>query len=455
MNKWRLVRSQFVRIFLPACLSCLALVHTASAIAQDQGTDQILIRNVQIFDGKEARLSSATDVLIVGNKIEQISITAARSADANTEVIDGAGRVLIPGLIESHAHLTWAATPLAELLNSPPAYEQIVASVEAGNMLMRGVTSVRDMGGPVFGLKHAIDDGIVPGPRIYPSGAFISQTSGHGDFRQQNDLHSQFGGQRFVMERKGHAYVVDGVPLVQAAVRENLRHGASQIKIMVGGGYASPTDPIESTQFSFDEIKAAVDAAEDFGTYVAVHVYTPRGTNRAIDAGAKVIEHGQLLDEKTLTRMAKEGIWLSTQPFTTCNEPQLDDVSNAKLAVVCQGTGFVYQAAKKFPKLKVTYGTDIFNDPHNMENEIKWMDRLSEWYSPGEILIMATGTAGELLKLSGIRNPYPGDLGVVEEGALADLLLVDGNPLEDIKVVGELKNLRVIIKDGQVYKNTL
>jgi len=184
-------------------------------------------------------------------------------------------------------------------------------------------------------------------------------------------------------------------------------------------------------------------------------VYTPRGANRAIDAGAKVIEHGQLLDEKTLTRMAKEGIWLSTQPFTTCNEPQLDDVSNAKLAVVCQGTGFVYQAAKKFPKLKVTYGTDIFNDPHNMENEIKWMDRLSEWYSPGEILIMATGTAGELLKLSGIRNPYPGDLGVVEEGALADLLLVDGNPLEDIKVVGELKNLRVIIKDGQVYKNTL
>ena len=442
---------------ISACLPVLSCLgsHCVRYRRRIRRTNQILIRNVQIFGGNEAKLSSATDVLIVGNKIKQISTTAARSADANAEVVDGAGRSLMPGLIEAHAHLIWKATPLAALLNSRAPYEQIVASVEAGNLQMRGVTSVRDMGGPVFGLKHAIDDGIVPGPRIYPSGAFISQTSGHGDFRQQNDLHSQFGGQRFVMERKGHASVVDGVPLVQAAVRENLRHGASQIKIMVGGGYASPTDPIESTQNPFDEIKAAVDAAEDFGTYVAVHVYTPRGANRAIDAGAKVIEHGQLLDEKTLKRMAKEGIWLSTQPFTTCNEPQLDDVSNAKLTVVCQGTGFVYQTAKKFPKLKVTYGTDIFNDPHNMENEIKWMDRLSEWYSPGEILIMATGTAGELLKLSGIRNPYPGDLGVVEEGALTDLLLVDGNPLEDIKVVGELKNLRVIIKDGHVYKNTL
>jgi imidazolonepropionase-like amidohydrolase len=311
------------------------------------------------------------------------------------------------------------------------------------------------MGGPVFGLKRAIDEGIVPGPRIYPSGAFVSQTSGHGDFRQQNDLHAQFGGQRFAMERKGHTYIVDGVPLVQAAVRENLRHGASQIKLMVGGGYASQTDPIESIQLSFDEIKAAVDAAADFGTYVAVHVYTPQGANRAIDAGVKVIEHGQLLDEKTLERMEDEGIWLSTQPFTVCNEPQLNDVSNAKLAVVCKGTEFVYKAIKKFPKLKVTYGTDIFNDPVNIENEIKWMGRLSKWHSPGEILIMATGTGGELLKLSGIRNPYPGDLGVVKEGAFADLLLVDGNPLEDIAVIGELDKLKLIMKDGQIYKNTL
>ncbi|MGI9354448.1 MAG: metal-dependent hydrolase family protein, partial [Rhizobiaceae bacterium] len=380
---------------------------------------------------------------------------AADSADKNANVIDGAGRVLMPGMIESHAHLTWAAIPMMDLQNALPSYEQVVATAQAQKMLMRGVTSVRDMGGPVFGLKRAIDEGLVPGPRIYPSGTFVSQTSGHGDFRQQNAVHTQFDGQRSPMERKGHTRIVDGVPLVLAAVRENLRHGASQIKLMVGGGYASQTDPIESTQLSFEEIKAAVDAAADFGTYVAVHVYTPRGTNRAIDAGVKVIEHGQLLDEKTLKRMADEGIWLSTQPFTVCNEPQLNEVSNAKLAVVCKGTEFVYETIKKFPKLKVTYGTDIFNDPENIENEIKWMDRLSKWHSPGDILIMATGTAGELLKLSGLRDPYPGALGAVQEGALADLLLVDGNPLEDVKVVGELKNLRIIIKDGKVYKNTL
>jgi imidazolonepropionase-like amidohydrolase len=455
MNERRLEQSRLVPALVAACLSWVTALHSAPAIAEDHGTGQILIKNVRIFDGKKARLSSATDVWIVGNKIERISTTAARPTNADAAVIDGAGRILMPGLIESHAHLTWASTPMADLQNSLPGYEQVVATAQARDMLMRGVTSVRDMGGPVFGLKRAIDEGIVPGPRIYPSGTFISQTSGHGDFRQQAERHALFEGQRFSMERKGHTRIVDGVPLVLAAVRENLRHGATQIKLMVGGGYASQTDPLESTQFSFDEIKAAVDAAADFGTYVAVHVYTPRGANRAIDAGVKVIEHGQLLDEKTLKRMAKEGVWLSTQPFTTCHEPQLNDVSNAKLAVVCKGTEFVYKTIKKFPKLKVTYGTDIFNDPVNIENEVKWMDRLSEWHSPGEILIMATGTAGELLKLSGIRDPYPGDLGVVKEGALADLLLVDGNPLEDVKVVGVLENLRVIIKDGQVYKNTL
>ena len=414
----------------------------------------MLIMNVKIFDGTSEKLISGKDVTIKGKKIDKLVDTGGDDSGYD-QVIDGGGRILMPGLIESHAHLTWASIAMTDLKNSLPSYEQVVATVQAKNMLMRGVTSVRDMGGPVFGLKRAIDEGIVPGPRIYPSGTFVSQTSGHGDFRDQNEQHPLFGGQRFAMERKGHTCIVDGVPLVLAAVRENLRHGASQVKLMVGGSYTSPTDPIESTQLSFDEIKAAVDAAADFGTYVAVHVYTPRGANRAIDAGVKVIEHGQLLDEKTLKRMADEGVWLSTQPFTTCHEPQLDEVSNAKLAIVCQGTEFVYKTIKKYPKLKVTYGTDIFNDPDNIENQVKWLARLSEWHSPGELLIMATGNAGELLKLSGIRNPYPGDLGIVKEGAFADPLIVEGNPLEDIKVVGELENLRVIMKDGKIHKNTL
>jgi imidazolonepropionase-like amidohydrolase len=250
----------------------------------------MLITNVSIFDGTSEALITGKDVATKGRMIDKL-VDAGGDGSGYDQVIDGGGRILIPGLIESHAHLTWASIPMTDLQNSLPGYEQVVATAQAKNMLMRGVTSVRDMGGPVFGLKRAIDEGIVPSPRIYPSGTFVSQTSGHGDFRQQNEQHALFGGQRFAMERKGHTRIVDGVPLVLAAVRENLRHGASQIKLMVGGGYASPTDPIESTQFSFDEIKAAVDAAADFGTYVAVHVYTPRGANRAIDAGVKVIEH--------------------------------------------------------------------------------------------------------------------------------------------------------------------
>jgi len=332
---------------------------------------------------------------------------------------------------------------------------QVVAAASAKGYLMRGVTTVRDMGGPVFGLKRAIDEGLLPGPRIYPSGEFISQTGGHGDLRYENENHPRFGGRRAKVDLEGVFRIADGVPEVLAAVRDNIRLGASQVKLAAGGGYGSPTDPIDSTQFSLDELKAAVGAAEDYGTYVAVHAYLPRSVNRAIDAGVKVIEHGHLLDEKTFKRMEKEGIWLSTQPFTVCNEPQLSASSNTKLAIVCKGTAAMYETVKKFPNLKVTYGTDIFNDPVGIHQEIKWMDRLMKWYTPGEVLVMATGNAGELLKLSGNRNPYPGDLGVIKEGALADVLLVEGNLLDDIKVVGDTDNLRVIIKDGKVYKNTL
>ena len=436
-------------------ISLLTTLGQAPVYAQDTAPAQVLIRNVQVFDGTAEKLSSTTDVLIVGNVIQKISDSAADSAAPHAQVIEGAGRVLMPGLIESHAHLSFAALPLGDLMNSRPGYMQVVAVAAAKDFLMRGVTTIRDMGGPVFGLKRGIDEGIIPGPRIYPSGTLISQTGGHADFRYENENHWRFGGQRAELDQEQVSRVVDGVPEVLAAARDNLRLGASQVKLAAGGGYSSPTDPIESTQFTFDELKAAVDAAEDYGTYVTVHAYLPKSINRAIDAGVKVIEHGQLLDEATLERMANEGIWLSTQPFTVCNEPQLSASSNAKLAVVCKGTEFVYETIKKFPNLRVTYGTDIFNDAASLGEEIQWLARLLKCYTPGEILVMATGNTGDLLKLSGDRNPYPGDLGVLKEGALADVLLVEGNPLKDITVVGKTENLRVIIKDGKVYKNSL
>jgi imidazolonepropionase-like amidohydrolase len=285
------------------------------------------------------------------------------------------------------------------------------------------------MGGASFGLKQAIDQGLAPGPRIYPSGGPLSQTAGHGDFRFPNQPHPRFGGDLPEIYQLGSGYLTDGVAEVLAATRENLRHGASQIKLMAGGGYASPADPLLGNQFTFDEIKAAVDTAADWGTYVTIHAYHNESINRAIDAGIKNVGHGQLLDKETLQRMANEGIFLSTQPFTVCSEPQLDDFSNEKLAIVCEGTAKVYQWAKEIPDLKVTYVTDMFFPPTEAaEEQAKQMERLLPWFEPGEILKMATGTAGELLKLSGPnRDPYQeGTLGLVAEGNYADLLLVEG-----------------------------
>jgi len=337
-----------------------------------------------------------------------------------------------------------------------PSYNHIYATVDARDMLMRGFTSVRDMGGNTFGLKQAIDEGLVPGPRIYPSGPMISQTGGHGDFRFPNQDNPRFGGERSAPDRENEFRQVDGVPDMLAAVRENLRHGASQIKLATGGGYASPSDPLLGNQFTFEEIKAAVDAAADWQTYVTVHAYHPGSINRAIDAGIKDVGHGQLLDKATLQRMADKGVFLSTQPFTVCNEPQLSDFSNEKLAVVCKGTAFVYKTAREIPGLNVTYGTDMFNVPKEVaEQQAKMMERLLPWYKPVEILRMATSTAGELFKMSGLRNPYAADLGVVKEGAYADLLLVEGNPLEDLKAVTDKDNLKIIMKDGVIYKNTV
>lgn len=426
-----------------------------AALAQETPHAQVLFTNVHVFDGvNEQRIENAY-VLVEGNLIKQISTDPISAGGAI--VIDGGGRTLMPGLSDTHTHIGFASLPQSALFAGDPGYAFIYSVGDAEDMLMRGVTSIRDMGGGVFGLKRAIDEGRVAGPRIYPAGSLISQTAGHGDFRFLNQDNPQFGGEEQYWMRLNYARIVDGVPNVLAAARENLKHGASHIKMAAGGGYSSPADPLLGTQFTFEEMKAAADAASDWGTYATMHAYHPEAINRAIDAGFKDVGHGQLLDEATLRRMAAEGVFLSTQPFTVCNEPQLDDVSNAKLAQVCEGTARVYQAAKNIPDLKVTYGTDLFfQPPEVMETQVKQMERLLPWYEPVEILRMATSTAGELFKMSGLRNPYTdGDLGVVSEGAYADLLLVDGNPLEDLSAVTDQDNLRIIMKDGMIYKNTL
>jgi len=443
------------QVVLPILLAILAIGAAGSVAAQDaEKPATTLFANVKVFNGTDDKLIDA-DVLVEGNIIKQVGPNL--SADGAT-VIDGEGRTLMPGIIEAHSHLAFSGVNFAEATSGLPGYQTIQTTVMARDMLMNGVTTTRDMGGEVFTTKRAVDEGLILGPRIYPSGAMISQTSGHADFRLPYQKNPELGAPPPPMHAKGATAMVDGVPRVLTAAREQLRFGASQVKLAVGGSVSGPWDPIDTKQFLLEEIEAAVKAAEGWGTYVTVHGYTVDAVNQAIDAGIKVVEHGQLLDRPTLERMAEEGVWLSIQPFTLCSEPGLSPAQNAKQAIVCQGTSEVYEAIKELPELKVVHGTDIFISPGpgiGVSEEVKQMERLLDWFTPFEILKMSTGNATELLQLSGPRNPYPGDLGIVKEGALADLLLVDGNPLENLNSVTDRDNIRIIMKDGKVYKNTL
>ena len=417
-----------------------------------------LFQNVRIFDGKSAALSTPSNVLVRGNIIERISLTPiAVDANADVRVIAGGGRVLMPGLIDAHWHSFMAATAMPLLTTSNPSYLHLLAARQAEATLMRGFTTVRDMGGPVFGLKRAIDEGAIRGPRIYPSGAMISQTSGHGDFRFPFELPRTLGGSLSQSEAQGAAAIADSPDEVRLRAREQLRQGASQIKLMGGGGVSSQYNPIESTQFTEAEIHAAVEAAENWGTYVAVHAYTPRAIRQAVAAGVKCIEHGHLIDEPTAKLLAEKGIWWSLHPLTYDADvfARMTPVSQRKALEVFAGTENAYKLAKKY-NIKTAFGTDILFNAGAATRQGAYLAKMIRWYTPAEALKMATADNGELMALSGFINPYPGKLGVVESGALADLLLVDGNPLENIQLVADPdKSFLVIMKDGTIYKNTL
>jgi imidazolonepropionase-like amidohydrolase len=422
------------------------------------GSSATLFQNVRIFDGKSAALSVPSNVLVRGNIIERISIAPITvEPNANVHVMAGNGRVLMPGLIDAHWHAFMAATPQMLLMTADSSYLQLLAARQAEATLMRGFTTIRDLGGPVFGLKRAIDEGVAIGPRIYPSGAFISQTSGHGDFRFLFEVPRTLGGSLSHSEVVGVAAIADSPDEVRLRTREQLRQGASQIKLMAGGGVASPYNPIESTQYTEAEIRAAVEAADNWGTYVTVHAYMPRAIRQAIAAGVKSIEHGQLIDEPTAQLLADKGIWWSLQPFLDDEDasPLVNPVSQKKALQVFAGTDNAYRLAKKY-KVKTAFGTDILFDARLASRQGAILAKMVRWYAPGEALRMATADNGELMALSGFINPYPGKIGVVEEGALADLLLIDGNPLENIKLIEDPeKNFLVIMKDGTIYKNAL
>jgi imidazolonepropionase-like amidohydrolase len=362
----------------------------------------------------------------------------------------------MPGLIDAHWHSVFAALPISSLFAADVGYIFLAASAEAERTLMRGFTTVRDLGGPSFPLKQAVDEGIVLGPRIYPCGAMITTTGGHGDLRPLQDIPRSPGGPLSPMEETGGAMIADSADEVRLRVREQLLQGASQIKLVGGGGVSSPRTSLDMTTFREPELRAGIEAAADWNTYVAVHAYAPPTIQRAIAAGARCIEHAHLMDETTAKLMAEKDIWLSIQPFLSdADTGVLTGQSRINQLQVFAGTDTAYALAKAH-KIRTAFGSDLLFSGELAARQGVMLTHLTRWYANAEILTMATATNGELLAMSGPRNPYPGRLGVIEDNALADLLVIDGNPLENIGLIAEPeKTLALIMKDGGIVKNTL
>jgi len=424
-----------------------------AAITSKQGGKMptTLFTNVNVFDGENEKLIETANVLVEGNKIKMVSTKKIEAADAT--IIDGGGRTLMPGIIGAHEHIMLQLS-YSDFYSTDDRYWAIVATQTARTYLMNGWTSIRDIGNS-FSLKRAIDKGVIPGPRIFPSGTMISQTGGHADHSLDNEPSRLVGGAPDPAVRFGDMAVVDGVPKVLEAARDNLRRGATQIKIAVGGGFGSFADPLEVVQFTPEEIRAAVQAAEDYKTYVMAHVYNNDGIKRAIENGVKSIEHGNLVDEPTLKLMKEKGIWLAPQVIVFATEPiGLNAEQKRKHAEAYAGIDNMFNLTKKIGFDKIVFGTDIITDPNLIARMNEEFTFRTKWFTPVEILRQATSKGGELLDLSKRFNP--GKLGVIVEGALADILLINGNPLEDISLLTKPEeNLALIMKDGKIYKNML
>lgn len=444
-------RRFWIRLVLACSVALLLPALPQAVLAQSSAPSETLFRNVRVLDVVKGELGPATDVLVRGSTVAAIG--SSLPASPRAAVIEGQGRTLMPGLIDAHVHIGFGSLLLTQLYDPKTTPDKIGAAManSARQMLLRGFTAVRDMGGPIFPLKRAIDAGKIPGPRIWPSGAVISQTSGHGDFREPSERSRRFFGKPSRAEDYGATFIADGRDEVLTATRENLRMGASQIKLMAGGGTSSAYDPIDVTQYTLDEMKAAVEAADDWNTYVAVHAYTPRAVRRAIEAGVKCIEHGQLLDEPTIELMAQRGIWLSAQNLIA-DSPNMTPERRKKRAGVIEGNARVWPLAKKHG-VKLAWGTDLLFEPELNAQQNPLILALRQWFTPAEILKMVTYDNAQLLALSGPRTPYEGRLGIVAEGALADLILVGGDPLANLDLIADpARNFAVIMKGGVVYK---
>ncbi len=435
-----------------ASVASLGLFKGAKA-APEAPSRPILFTDFRLFDGTSSGLRDGLFLLVDGTRIKTVG-SGTPGTPEGARVIRCGGRVIMPGLIDAHVHVMAAGLPLPVLLQGDTGFVFLAAGAEAERMLMRGFTTVRDLGGPSFALKQAIDQGLATGPRIYPCGAMITSSGGHGDMRPLYDIRT--GGPYSSIREAEGALTADGPDAVMQRVREQLLQGASHIKIVGSGGVSSPRSPLDAVTFTEAEIRAAVQVCADWNTSVTVHAYEPKAVQRAMSAGAKCIEHAHLMDDASAAMMAERGVWLSTQPFLT-EEDQLPQTGETreKMLEVFGGTDNVYRLAKKHG-IKTAFGTDLLFSATLNRRQGTMLTHLTRWYSNAELLKQATAANGELVAMSGLRNPYPGKLGVIEQGALADLLVVDGNPLEDITLVANPeKSFAIIMKDGTIYKDTL
>ncbi len=447
--------------YITTIFAGIAITFSSLALGQDEAPTLTLFTNVHIFDGvSEERL--AGNVLVEGNLIKQVS-AAAISAPGAT-VIDGGGGTLMPGLIEAHAHLSLHGDLFQVRNDLNWMYVGAKSGAEAGHMLMRGFTTARDAAGPTNGLRKVIDAGHVVGPRIYSAGPAISQTGGHFDIRGLNEPNYYFLGMSDPKQFMEWAYLADGVPEVQKAAREVLRKGSTHIKIMAGGGVATVYDPLDGLQFTPEEIRAIVVEAEKLGTYAMAHIYTPEAITIALEAGVKCIDHGMLIDDKTMRLLKRKDAFLVPSLAVGLFTPEElafawpTPETKAKGARIIAGMENEVILAKKH-KVKIGFGTDFFGPT----NEAFAMQALefkarAKYFTPIEILRQVTSTNAAIVAMSGpMMNPYlQGPLGVIQKGAYADILIVNGNPLDEIEILGDAKNnIPLIMKDGVIYKNTL
>ena len=436
-----------------ALLAGLAAMPLIGAATDEAPPAVILIRNVQLFDGTGSA-RQPRNVRVVGNRIDAIS-AGDIPVPAGATIIDGAGQTLMPGLTDAHWHMS--AVKGAPWMGSDDAVAIALVFKDAGRQLLRGFTTVRDTAGSVFGVKNAIDRGIMPGPRCYPSGAAISQTSGHGDPGPIDELPVTLGGDVSRNQRLGMTAIANGVPEVLAATRQQFKRGASQIKIMAGGGVTSDHDPIDTLQYTPEEMRAIVAVATDWGSYACAHAYTPGGVRRCLEAGVLSIEHGHAIDDRTAALMAEKGAWLSTQPFETGdNVLTPEQLVKADESIGPGGWQNSVKLAKKHG-VRIAFGTDLFSRTTTSRTENSMLPRLGAIFPNAEVLRMATSGNCSLFAQSGKRDPYrAAPLGVLKPGAWADMLLIRGNPLDDLRLIEDYeRNMLVIIKDGVIHKNLM